>query len=428
MKKHAAFLFLGFLVISFPAEAAETLTLQKAYELALKRSEDIAIHSELIEEAEGHFYQAFSGILPKFHYVLTRFEQEAAQSVSSDSGATSNLLRSKTPQQKFTVTQPLFSGFKEFAGMRGTAAEKAQRKYEKKRAEELLFIDVAEAYYGLQAVRSDLNTYDHVGAVLSDRVRELNDRAKIGRSRESESSTATVDLKFAQADREDAARAEGVWRRLLEFYIGTKIKGELVDEDETLDAVPASEILAHTDQRSDVLAAKEAATFADKKAAAAWGELFPSVKLDGNYYTERVGTQADIDWDVLLTIDVPLFEGTTAVGDIKSASAVKESAKLAWFRARRVAAREAEDAFETFQSSVRRQNLLYEAKAASEENSRMQTEEYRLSLVSNLDVLQALRFHEEAALRWNRARYETKINFWKMKIAAGKTVVSGVEP
>ncbi len=405
----------------FPAEAAETLTLQKAYELALRRSEDIAIHAELIEEAEGHFYQAFSGILPKFHYVLTRFEQEASNAASSDSGATSNLLRSKTPQQKFTVTQPLFSGFKEFAAMRGSAAEKAQRRYEKKRAEELLFVDVAEAYYGLQAVRSDLGTYDHVGALLSDRVRELSERAKIGRSRESESSTATVDLKFAQADREEAARAEGVWKRLLEFYIGRKIEGELIDDDASLSVSPTDEVIGHTDRRSDVLAAKEAATSADKKAAAAWGELFPSVKLDGNYYTERVGTQSDIDWDVLLTVDVPIFEGTTAVGDIKSASAVKESAKLAWAKAQRIAAREAEDAFETFQSSVRRQNLLYEAKAAAEENSRMQTEEYRLSLVSNLDVLQALRFLEEATLRWDRARYETKINFWKMKIASGKT-------
>ncbi len=76
-----------------------SLSLTQAYELALKRSEDIAIHSELIEEAEGHFYQVFSGILPKFHYVITRSEQDAPETSSSDSGATSNLLRRTTPQR-----------------------------------------------------------------------------------------------------------------------------------------------------------------------------------------------------------------------------------------------------------------------------------------------------------------------------------------
>lgn len=407
------------------AEEPAALTLQEAYRLALAHSEDVAAQAELIEEAEGHFYRALGGILPKVHYVITEFRQDTPEASSSESGATSNLLRDRTPQQRFTLSQPLFSGFKEFAAMQSTGAEKKQRRHEKKRAEELLFVDVSEAFYGWLQAQKDLEIVEEIRTLLNERVRELRGRADIGRSRESEIQTALVDLRLAGADREEVAQAVLVWRHLLEFYIGRPLTTPLLDEElpKTFLAPPLN-YAAAVKNRSDVMAAKETYVVTDKNVGVATAGLFPSVSLDGNYYTERVGVQKDIEWDVLFTIDIPIFEGTEVIGDIKSAAAQRGAAKQALSKAEREAARDAEDSYLEWRTALRREKVLQAAMLAAKENGRFQIEEYRNSLVNNLEVLQALRLQEDTARRWNQARYEAKRNYWKFKIARGETVVS----
>ncbi len=432
LKKTSFIFFPLFLSCHWAAFAQEPLTLKAAYELSLKVSEDIASKAELIREAQGHFTQALSGILPKAEYVITRQEQDADRS-AADSGSNSNLLRKTTPQQKFVLSQPLFSGFKEFAAMQGAGLEKSQRMHEKKRAEELLFIDVMEAYYGLLQAREDLGLLDRIQTVLHDRIGQLDERVRLGRSRESEIKTALVDLKLAEVDKEDLRQAEIVWRRLLEFYIGRPLTGALRDDDIPAVQDPAAlDSPLQTKERPDVLAAKEAYRVSDKKVGIATGGLLPSAKLDGNYYTQRVGTQSGIDWDVLLTVNVPIFEGTSVIGDIQSAAANRGVAKLAWSKAERLAAVEAADAYDAFQASLRQEKALWEAKQAAEENAAIQSEEYQNQLVNNLDVLQALHFQEDTSRRWNQAHYQTKKNYWRYKIAVGMgiepPVVSKVEP
>ncbi len=429
-------LFLSSALTAF-ADVAESsvpdgsLTLRQAYELSLKRSEDIASKAEVIREAEGHFYQALSGILPNVDFVMTRFDQDASGSSSSDgSGATSNLLRRSTPVRKFKVSQPLFSGFKELAAMQGAGAEKSQRIYEKKRAEELLFIDITEAYYGLLEARKDLELLDKIQALLNRRIATLSERVRIGRSRESESKTALVDLKLAEVEKEDSRQAEIVWRRLLEFYIGREIRGPL--EDDAIPGTPLADTLetsAKAGKRSDVAAAKEAYNLSDKKVGVATSGLFPTLSVDGNYYTQRVGIQSGIDWDVLFTVDVPIFEGTRVVGDIKSAAAQRESAKLTWSKLERQARLEAEDAFDAYQSSLRQENALLEAMHAAEDSAKLYAEEYEHNLVNNLDVLQTLKAQEDTSRRWNQAHYQAKKNYWKFKVAAGEALgINSVEP
>ena len=119
MKKTLLFSFFA-LFVSCPVLAVQaspistSLTLDEAYRLALKQSEDVAISRETLGAAEGHFYQAFQVILPKIDYAITRTEQQAVSGGSADT-TTANALRRSTPLQKFTLNQPIFSGFKEFA-------------------------------------------------------------------------------------------------------------------------------------------------------------------------------------------------------------------------------------------------------------------------------------------------------------------------
>ncbi len=421
------FIFFLFLPSALAVEAGDALTLGRAYELALKRSEDIAIKAEVIHEAEAHFYRALSGVLPKVSFVITRQEQEvgsAGETSEFGENASSSALRRTTHQKKFAFSQPLFSGFKEFAALQGVGAEKAQRFFEKKRAEELLFVDVMEAFYAVMEARRDVAIVEMIQKALKERVKELEERARLGRSRDSEVQTAVVDQKTSEYDAQVAKRMEAVARELLEFYIGREISGELVDKGRDRAPQDVSYYAAKANDRFDLKAAKEAHVLAQKNVIVAQSGFFPTARLDGNYYTERVGFQSGIDWDLLFTIDIPLFDGWQTVGEVKEAAALREEARLFAEKTKRLATLDVKNAHQEFASSLLEEKALSGALEASKKSYELQAGEYRMNLVNNLEVLDALRRYQETNRRFNAAHFEARKNFWKLKVAAGEEIVS----
>ncbi|MGH7198684.1 MAG: TolC family protein, partial [Candidatus Omnitrophota bacterium] len=386
-----------------PAFAAETLTLSEAYDLALKRSEDLAMRAELIHEAEAHFYQSLDVFLPSVHFVMTRSEQDAPKDVPGFGGenVTRDSLRRTTPLKRFTFSQPLFSGFKEFAVLRGSSAEKSQRRFELQRAEELLLIDVVEAFYTVTISRNDAHILEEIRKALEERVRELTERAKIGRSRESEVQTALADLRMTEMELERARRTETTSRQLLEFYIGREIQTELSDDSPVEELRDVAHYLPGSVVRSDVKAAEEGTVLAANNVIAAQSGFFPKVSLEGNYYTERVGSQSGIDWDFVLVVDIPIFDGAQTLGDVKLAEARDETARLNFRKAGRLAELEIRNAYEDYRSAKVEEAKLFQAAEASRKSYELQAEEYRMNLVNNLEVLDALRQYESTHRSYN---------------------------
>lgn len=424
MKRNSFFLVVISCILFFQTAVAadEPLTLERAYELTLKRSEDIAMKAEAIRRAEGRFYEALSGLMPRADFVITRQEQDAPQSSGASSeSASSTLLRRSTPQKKFVFNQPLFTGFKEFAAIRGAGSEKAQRQFEKKRAEELLFVDVMEAFYNWAEARKAIGIIQEIQRLYKERLGLVAERVRLGRSRESEGQTTLLDLKLAEAQLEDARRFEVVSRQLLEFYIGREIAGAPAEGDSKVEPDPAlPRFLAKKGLRSDVAAAREAYELERHRVTVAQSGFLPSAKLDGNYYTQRVGLQSGINWDVLLTVDVPIFEGTKTVGEVKEAVALREAARLNLSKAERMAELEIKNAFETFTASKRQAAAYRAAAAAARSNFQSHDKEYRLNLISNLEALDALRLYEDTELKLNASDYGVKRDYWKLKVSAGE--------
>ncbi|MCX5687855.1 MAG: TolC family protein, partial [Candidatus Omnitrophica bacterium] len=158
---------------------SDKFTLEECYHLALKQSETIAINSELIREAEARFTQALGTLLPQVSFVWTQTNLDSERAFSSYN-------HNGSFESKFVFKQTLFLCFKELAGMAGSSLEQKQRISEKKRAEELLFVDVADAFYLLLEQQEDLKTIDMIHKALNDRVSELKKREDVGRSRHSE--------------------------------------------------------------------------------------------------------------------------------------------------------------------------------------------------------------------------------------------------
>ncbi|MDO8729799.1 MAG: TolC family protein [Candidatus Omnitrophota bacterium] len=407
--------FIGILPFHAGAEPLKTLSLENCYRMALKQSEEVAVRAELITETEGRFQQALSGLLPKITFSSIDKKQDG------DGG--SAFTRRNVPERKFTFSQPLFSGFKEFAAMRGSKSEKRLREQEKARAEQLLLVDVSDSFHLLLQQRREIGVLDAIRQTLRERIRELEDREKIGRSRASERVAVQAQLYRVEAEWEQAQTREQVSFQLLQFLTGLDVIAELADPGPELPALgPEEAYRAKGPSRPDVKGAEQSLEISRQELKVARSKFFPTAGLEGNYYVERSGAAQDVKWDASLNVDVPLFQGGGAVGANKEAESVVRQADLKLQQTRRVADQEIRDAYTEYGGALARLRALTKALEATEESYQMQVQEYRLNLVSNLEVLSTLQILQDARRDLTSALYDAHRLYWKLQATAGESI------
>ncbi len=386
------------------------LALPDCYALALKQSEIIAIDAEKIKEAEGHFLQAFGTLLP--HVTFSSKIYSADPATSTNRGSIS----------KFTVKQLLFQGFKEFAAMKGGSSEKDQRTKETIRAKQLLFTDVSDAFYLLMEVREDLKSLHTIERALKDRLKELDEREKLGRSRKSEVVNTQAQLFGVVADIEFIKASEILVRQLLEFLVGRPVSAIVDNEPVPAFMRPESEYLSKAAVRPDVVAAKKAWEVAQSGVIVARSGFFPTVTLESNYYAKRTIAPTNTEWDTLLSIDVPIFQGTETFGVVKSAVSVAHQAELLSSRVLRLAVQDIRDSYVRFESVLLIYQALKKAMSAAEMNYALQKEDYKFNLVNNIDVLDAIQKWQTSKRNYIHSLYEAKRSYWELRVACGETL------
>jgi len=411
-------LFRGLIIILFfplivfgadtNADITEFLTLTDCYKLALKQSELIAIDAEQIKIAQAHFLEVFGTIMPQ-----VSFSQAETRNQHSSTSA------DKTNEAKFIFRQDLFSGFKEFAGMKSSNFEKSQRQNEKYRAEQLLFVDVSDAFYLLLETQHDLSVLKTIEFALADRVQDLKSRQDIGKSRVSEIVTTEYQLYNLEAEIQRERNQELLVRQLLEFLIGRPFD-KIAESKFDLNIKLESQYLAEASFRPDVQASYYAWKSDQEKIAVARSGFLPQVSLETDYFTHRSSAPVNSKWEALLSVDIPIFEGTTTYGQVKEARAVARQSGLLYSRLGRIAIQDIHDAYINMQISIARKKTLGKALKSAELSYHLQTQDYKLNVVNNLDVLTAIQNLADVRRSYIHTAYESKRFYWQLLAAAGQ--------
>lgn len=409
-------------VAETPAPELPPLSLEECYQLALVQSESLAMKQEDVDKTWADFLAASGELIGDGSFVMTDyFIEPQGGNASGDSGATANAFRGERREKKFVISQPLFQGLREIAAISGAGHLRKQREGELERARQTLFLEVVTAFYAVLRAEEDLRINEAILKLYQERLKDLSEREEIGKSRASETINARSRMKAIEADAAQLRGTLAFQKRLLEFLTGTSLQNRrLLDtKKELLRPESLDDYLISADERADVRAAYHASKVGLQNVVSAQSELWPDISLDANLYEQREGFQSGIDWDVLFTIDVPIWTGGTNLGAIKAAVSDWRKSKLAFSESRRRAELEIKQAFDNWRSAVERYDAFSESVAASEENYKFQAEDYKNSLVNNLDVLDALQGLNDARLESNSAYYEAKANYWRLRVATG---------
>ena len=275
-----------------------------------------------------------------------------------------------------------------------------------------LFLQQQEDLVALQSVEKD----------LTDRIGELDKRIDLGRSRKSEVAMVRVQVYSVEAELESIKSQRDLARQLLEFYTGVPIQS--VEEPQNiLDTVkPINYYSALARKRADIIAAENATAAAHSLIQVAQSGYLPTVDLLGDAFAGRNTVPKKASWDALISVNVPLFQGTQVLGNVKQARALEEASRLQWELTDRQSQTEVQEAYTALRYALSRRGFLNKALDAAGENYNLQRMDYDHNLVSNLDVLAAIQSLADAWRSLIQATSIAKRAYWQLWVASGQTI------
>jgi outer membrane protein len=404
-------LFLGLASLS----QVQAISLKACLDAAVKKNETVADQSELIEQAGEKQSQALAAILPTLSATGSYLVQETPQDA-----AASSIFPSTQPSIKLTLTQPIFRGLREWSGLRQTNRLKEAQDFQKKAVVRDLSIDVASGYFDILSIEQDKKNLKTQLALFEKRIHELNERIKIGRSRLTEVLTVKANLNTIKSQLKQLKGQLIAARESFTFLTG-------IDSHTTLDEVdlelapiaPLQTYLKKMEDRPDLKSADLAYKAAQDATSIARGAHFPSIDLNGNYYFIRFGGQQNVHWDVQAVLTVPLFNGGGIQSKVRETYSQEQQKYLALKRVQRKAEQDVKVFYETLIANKALVEELETSRELFEQNYQNQEKEYRLGLVSNLDVMQSMQSFQEAQRSYDKARFLVKLDQIKLEVISG---------
>ena len=395
------------------------LTLKQCFEKAVQQSETLKIQGENVAQSKARYQQATSGILPTIKWNWTNTTQDTSGVSTGSSGGDQTLARRSRTDSRFFLNQRLFSGFKESAGRRSIAAEEKQRLFLLNRENVTLFQDVASTFYDIIRAESDLKNIRTILGLSDERDKELKSRARLGKSRETEILSSESQRASLKSKEVTIQGNLAIARERLSYLVGEDITQTPLIDEMTLPESPLTieEALKQSELRSDIQAAIQNVESMRYGIKVARADFWPAAGVIGNYYTQRSGFLRDVDWDVVLSVDVPLFQGGLVSGRVKEARSKWKQAQMELSQLRRLIQTEVKQAHLSLTSTLAEATSLKESHDKADRSYEALVKEYRLGLVNNLEVLQALNTLQDVKQNLDDALVQSKLNWINLNVS-----------
>ncbi len=392
------------------------ISLEEAYQGARARTETEALQVSEVEQSHQKLTQARAGILPSLvlNGSYTRQQMPSASSVNA-------FTRADQHQVRLTLSQPVFRGLREFAALDVAHAGWQGEQASLRQARRTLYASVAQSFYRLAQAEVDASNLEELLQVSRRRAEDVRGRVRIGRSRPGDLLAAETQVATVEAQLQAAQVA---WEQARDQFVlmtgqPREVAPAIPSVRDTLPSglVPLENHLRRLEQRPDVEAAHQVLRAAERGVDVAWGAHLPSVDAGGNWYLERTGILASTQWDISVTASMPVFQGGLVRSQVREAAQKRSTGELLLSQTRRAAEEEVRSAWLEAQGALQQIQLLERAHSLSEKNYQQQSEDYRLGLVSSLEVLSALNSHQDLKRSLDRARLQARLSLVTLRVA-----------
>lgn len=410
---------LGFssLVSAQPAPRPQ-VNLANAFRAALRQTETVPIEEARVRQQEARVDNARGRLFPQFSLGADHYRQEDTR--ANRSGRFGRLSQASV---SLGVSQTIFDG-RFFSGLALAKENRETQELVRDSQKIRLYSEVARHFYGVMSAEREVGNLQAILKLARDRIGELRKRNRIGRSRVSETLTSQSQLAILEAQLKAAEGQLESARNSFSLATGLD-RRTVLHENLEMPELQASldEYLRLVRKRPDILALESRLEAARENTSVMSAGHLPTVSLLGNYYLARKGSSENIDWDAGITVSLPIFSGGSVRAAVREARELETEAELSFHRGLRAAEAEIRTAYHNLQASVAQFRTLEDAVRTTERNYREQNREYGFSLVTNIDVIQALNLYQDAKRTLDRARFQALTAWAELRVAVAQTPI-----
>ncbi len=357
------------------------LTLEKFIEYAKNNNEIVKIQLRKIRQYEEKIVQAQGGILPAVSFSYQTYFRDTANNTISGQGTDSRII----------VSQPLYYGSRKRETINISKSEKRIRELQLKNTLRKLESDVATAFYQIAQAESDSKNTNETITMMINRKNEINERVRLGKSRESE--LYVLDSQIAVL-RANLQKLQGEYDKAVEtLAFLTNLSTSVIKisdvefEPKYVDSV--EQYISTINTRTDVVEVQEAIDAQLRRVRVAKASFSPTLDLNSYWYTARSGSLSNVSWDLYLLFGIPIYQGGILKSRVDEEVAKLEELNELYNMVLRSVKTEVRQPHTSLVSSISQVESFKDAYIKAKKSYDLQLKDYQLGLVNNLDVIQA---------------------------------------
>lgn len=393
-------------LISAPGFA---LSLKQSYESALATNQIENINRSIVSQGEEQKKQSRGNYFPKLSAKGTYFKQDNVNIDQKTIGL--NLVHS------------IYRGGRDTILVESSDKNIAIAENQKYSDRLNLYLNVIQAYYNYFLNLNDYKNLELLKKQSSERVDETRKRVQVGRSRRGE--LLQVEAQLASADAQ-LFNGEGLVKESENrFYILTgldKIKNPFAESIEVPKDVKSLQFYLDTGLRKpDVKNREIKIEIAELDLNSSKSQNYPTLDLASNYYFNKRNstTYKDSKWDVGLTLSFPLFEGGTTIAKVNESVLRKEQAIYALSDFKLAVQLDITTKYETYHRFLDQVKAFDLALDKAKMSYDAALSDYRLGLISNLDLLSSLNLYLDSKRNNEKIKIQAVMNLKILEAAAG---------
>jgi len=182
-------------------------------------------------------------------------------------------------------------------------------------------------------------------------------------------------------------------------------------------AYRSDDIRSIISRRLEVVISKENVDIANFNLNGALGGHLPSIYLDGSYRFYSHGDDPNDKYNMAITASLPIFQGGITSEKVSQAESVKRQADLTLAQTMREVEKDIVSSYDTWDGFVKQTNAYKKALESAERNYDMTMNDYRLSLVTIIDVISVLTELQQARNDYKTAMFSLELSRIKLGVA-----------
>jgi len=408
-------------MISAPAGAADTYSLEDLYRLALKKAEVIKVSEENVFVAEMGQEKAYSFLLPR----ATAFGGAIRYTEDKYNTAGSLVQPLTAASWGVRVDETLSLSGRELTAL-GIAKDTVERsRRDLSAVKEIYLLAVAASYFDVFRSRRNLEIAD-ANLERLGRYREAAEkRLKVGEVTKTVLLRAEGELSGAQSDRLRAANAASLAQANLARIVGIPQGFELREEPYVEDELRPLAYYRETaeKERSDLKSLEIQKKISEDQVLFTKGSYWPSLSLSAVYAgADQDPASSTINRESVYgaaLLNFPFFEGGLRKAEVKEAMARERQTRYFYEDLRKAIGIEVESAYLEVATQKGQIRFLQDQLTYARDNYNAVSRQFEFGLSSSIDVIDANTLLVSAEQRLAEALYSYQTSVLSLKKATG---------